>query len=107
TPHQPVLDRIVDGEKRAGEILASDPIGAKTILDAALADSKALLERADALIARLEEGEGAREALRKLRDDVAKHRAGGLRLDEEMGNPDPLVALADEALGQARAALED
>lgn len=105
-PLQPVLDRIVDQEKRAREILAADPIGAKTILDAALGDSKTLSEKADALIARLEEGEREREALRSLRDDAAKQRAEGLRLDEEGGDPAPLIALAGEALGQMRASLE-
>jgi len=105
-PHQPVLDRIIGQEKQARGILGSDPIGAKTIFDAALVDSQALAEKADALIARREEGEQERQALRKLRDDVTKQRAGGLRLDEEGADPDPLVALADEALDQTRTALE-
>lgn len=105
-PHQPALDEIVDQEKQAREILGGDPIGAKTILDAALARAQALAEKADALIAGREAGDAEREALRKLRGDVAKQRAEGLRLDEEGGDPDPLIASADEALNQARAALD-
>jgi len=105
-PLQPQLDRIAEREKQAGESLASDPIGAKTILDAALADSKALGERAIALIARLEESRSERAALEKLRGEVAKQRAGGLRLDEEGGDPDPLLTLTGEALDQAMTALE-
>lgn len=105
-PLQPALDAIINQEKQAREILSADPIGAKTILDAALADAQTLAETADALIAGRGGGESEREALRQLREDVAKQRAGGLRLDEEGGDPDPLIASADQALDQAKTAVE-
>lgn len=105
-PHQPALDGIIGQEKQAREILAADPIGAKTILDAALADSQTLTEKADALIAGREEGDSERETLRKLRDDVAQQREAGLRLDEEGGDPNPFIASAAEALDELQTALE-
>ncbi len=105
-PLQPELDRLAERETQAREVMPSDPIGAKTILDAALGDSKALGERAVALIARLEDAKSEREALETLRGEVAKQRAQGLRLDEEGGDPDPLLALTAEALDQSHASLE-
>jgi len=105
-PYRPEAARIGAEVERAAAILVADPMGARAILDAAAGAVEALARRASDVLARKGEGDGVREGLAKLREDLAGHRRGGLRLDEDGGDPDGPAAQADQALDRLRDALE-
>ncbi len=105
-PCQPEVDRPDALEKAAGRMLAPDPLGAKGVLAEALTAATNLGERAENIVGRLAGGKQVQAALEKLRADVAEQRRGGLRLDEEGGDPDHLIARSEQELAELQKALE-
>ncbi|APW63893.1 hypothetical protein [Paludisphaera borealis] len=105
-PYQPEIDRLAALENQAGQILTPDPLGAKAVLGEALAAATKLRERAANVLGRLDDGKQVHAALDKLRADVADQRRQGLKLVEEGGAPDHLIARSDQAIAELQKALE-
>jgi hypothetical protein len=92
-------------EKQVEAILTPDPIGASSQANQALDQAKLFLHRVDNI---LEIHNGTRtltESLSTIREQTAKHRQEGLRLDEQGGNPDLPLAQTAEVAEQLRQAL--
>jgi septation ring formation regulator EzrA len=104
-PFQDELTAIAAETDRASELIASDPIGAKSTLVALRTRGEALIARAERVVGLLQEAKKVADALAGLRRQVADHRSKGLRLDEQGGNPDESLAQADQAHARSVAAL--
>jgi septation ring formation regulator EzrA len=104
-PFQEELTAIAAETDRARELIASDPIGAKSTLEALRTRGEALIARAERVAGLLQEAQKVAATLEGLRRQVAEHRSKGLRLDEEGGNPDETLAKADQAHARSVAAL--
>ena len=107
-PYEQELGAVDAGSAQAGAVSAGDPLGARTAVEE-------LRTRADALLNRIEQvcsfflrcpaGQDiARSALTR---QVAGHRAQGLKLVEEGGNPDPSLQQGVEAHAEILTALRD
>ena len=99
-PYQPDIDRLDALDKEADRILIPDPLGAKGVLSEALTTATRLRDRAENVLERLSDGRQVQAALEKLQADVADQRRNGLRLDEEGGDPDHLIAQAVQELAE-------
>jgi hypothetical protein len=106
-PYKPEVDEIAAQADHAEEILTPDPIGARQTLDSAQERAKTLHERIEQILARYVDGRKISAALAALGESVASHRKGGLRLDEEGGDPDHPIAQTFQALEALRRAVHD
>ncbi len=88
-------------------VLTPDPIGARTHFDALVALVRGVLERVERAVAIHAEAGEARNALGTLRKQVEEHRAHGLALGEDGGDPDGFLGEADEHLRLVKSALEE
>lgn len=96
-PYQEELAAIAAEADQARELIPADPIGARSILEGLRARGEALVARAGRVAAMVQESQKVAAALEGLKRQAAEHRAKGLRLDEEGGNPDAALADADRA----------
>src|SRR5207248_9087367 len=96
--YQPEIDGIAAEVIQAQTRLTADPIGARSALEQAQQRARTLQERMDQILKMREEAKGISAALAALGDRVGKQRKGGLRLDEEGGNPDSPISQTVQTL---------
>lgn len=90
--------------ERADACVTPDPLAATGLLDSAHEKCRKLSQRARDVIERSKEARGVIERIEETTRAIAEKRTGGLRLDEELGNPDvPLkqARVAQELAAQA------
>src|SRR5262249_28182004 len=104
-PYQAEITAIAADADKARDLIAADPIGARSMLEAICSRGEALAGRVERVAGLSQEAQKAATALEGLRRQVADHRAKGLRLDGEGGDPDETLARADQAHSAAVAAL--
>ncbi len=105
-PYQQIARGLGEDRDRWGAQIESDPIGVRSALASDRAKAEELLGRMERIAALHTDARKVATALEGLRRQVAEHRAKGLRLDEEGGNPDESLARADQAHAGAVKALE-
>jgi hypothetical protein len=104
-PYKDDLIAIGAGTTRAGTRLTADPIGAVSALEELRARSEGLLNRLGRVAAMFQEAQQAGTSLEGVKRLVANHRAQGLELGEEGGNPDHFLGQGSQAHSQALMAL--
>ena len=107
TPYQPEIDAIARRETQVEAILTPDPIGAISQASQAVDQAKLLQQRLDKIREIHEQTRTLDEALSAVRDQAAKHRQEGLRLDEQGGNPDLPLDQAAQLAEPLRQALNE
>ena len=105
-PYQVELAAVAAGLTRASSVLAADPLGTRTVLEQLRSRSDAFLGRIERVVSLFGDAQKVKSALETIKRQVAGHRAQGLKLIEEAGNPDPLLGQAEGAHAEALAALE-
>ena len=90
-PYQEELTAIAAATDQARELITADPIGARSSLEALHGRADGLLGRMERVAGLFQEVQKLATALEALRRQVVEHRAKGLRLDEDDGNPDPVA----------------
>ena len=105
TPYQEELRAIAAATAEAGPSLTADPIGTAAALEALRDRVQGLLNRLGRVASLFQDAKQVGTALEGVKRQVAGHRAQGLQLAEEGGNPDPLVERGDQAQDQAVTAL--
>ena len=96
-PYQEELAAITTETDRAADLITADPIGARSLLEDLKGRAERLFGRVDRVVELFREAQKLATALEGVRRQVVEHRAKGLRLDEEGGNSDQLLAQADQA----------
>jgi hypothetical protein len=104
-PYQDELTAIAADVEKARELIPADPIGARSMLEALRSRGETLIARAERVGGLVQDVQKLASALEALKRQVAEHRAKGLRLDEEGGNPDESLAQADRGHDGAVSAL--
>jgi septation ring formation regulator EzrA len=104
-PYQAEMAAIAAEADQARDLSTADPIGARASLEALRTRGEALAGRIERVSGLFQESQKASATIEGLRRHIAGHRAKGLRLDEEGGNPDESLAKADETHALAVSAL--
>jgi uncharacterized membrane protein YgcG len=104
-PYEEELGSVDAGTAGAGPLSAGDPMGARTALEPLRARAGGLLNRIERVASLFRDAQQAKTALEALTRQVAGHRAQGLKLVEEGGNPDQPLQQGVEAHGEALTAL--
>ncbi|HZW31691.1 MAG TPA: hypothetical protein VFF52_13345 [Isosphaeraceae bacterium] len=104
-PYQEELGAIAAGMAEADTILTADPIGTVAALEALRTRAERLLGRLERVASLFQDAKQVGTALEGVRRQVSSHRAQGLPLAEEGGNPDRFLEQGDQAHGQAITAL--
>jgi hypothetical protein len=105
-PYEEDQAAIGTGTDQASARLTADPIGAGSALEALRSRAEGLLGRLEHIAKLFQDAQQASTALEGLKQQVAHHRAQGLRLVEEGGDPDPLLEQGNQAHSQSLAALQ-
>ncbi len=105
-PFQAELHGLMEDRDRLEPQLLADPLGARSSLEADRKKADEAAGRLDRLAGLYADAQKLAIALDATRRQAAEHRARGLRLDEDGGNPDPPLARADEARAAVLAALQ-
>lgn len=105
-PFQTELHALAEDDDRLESQVLADPIGARSSLEADRRHAEEALAKLDRLAGLFAEAQKLAAVLDATRRQAAEHRARGLRLDEDGGNPDPPLARADEARAAVLAALQ-
>ena len=106
-PYGPAIDAIASRETQVEAILTPDPIGAISQASQAADQAKLLQQRLDKIREIHEHTRTLDEGLSAVRDQAAKHRQEGLRLDEQGGNPDLPLDQAAQLAEPLRQALNE
>jgi hypothetical protein len=104
-PYQDELGAVAEGFTQAGALLVGDPLGAMTVLEQLRSRTDAFLGRIERVVSLFSEAQKVKSSLETLQRHVAGHRAQGLKLIEDGGNPDPLLGQGDGAHAEALTAL--
>jgi TPM domain len=96
-PYQDELAAVDAGLNQASSVLAADPLGTKTALEQLRSRSDAFLARIDRVASLDGDAKKIKSTLETIRRQVAGHRAQGLKLIEEGGNPDAFLSEAEAA----------
>ncbi len=104
-PYQEELTAITTETDRAAELITADPLGARSALEALKGRAERLFSRVERILELFQEARKLATALDGVRRQVVEHRAKGLRLDEDGGNPNQSLAQADQAYVEAGSAL--
>jgi DNA repair exonuclease SbcCD ATPase subunit len=107
TPYQAEIDDIASRAKQVDAILTPDPIGACSQASQVRDQAALLQQRVDRIVDIHQEARTVTEALTPAREQAAKYRQDGLRLDEQGGNPDFALAQAAHLAEQLRQALNE
>ncbi|MHB1558622.1 MAG: TPM domain-containing protein [Isosphaeraceae bacterium] len=105
-PFQAELHALAEDEARQEAQLLADPLGARSALEADRRHAEQALAKLDRLTGLFADAQKLATTLEATRRQAAEHRARGLRLDEDGGNPDPPLARADEARAAVLATLQ-
>jgi hypothetical protein len=106
-PYQPEIDEIASLVEQVEAILTPDPIGACSQASQVRDHATLLQQRVDRILEIHQDARTVTEALSPVREQAAKHRQNGLRLDEQGGNPDLPLAQAEQVAEQLRQALNE
>ncbi len=104
-PYEEDQAAISTGTDQASARLTADPIGAGSALEALRSRAEGLLGRLEQVAKQFQDAQQVSSALKGLEQQVAHHRAQGLKLVEEGGNPDPILEQGNQAHSQSLAAL--
>ncbi len=105
TPYQEELTAITAGTSQAGARLIADPIGAGTALEDLRTRAGNLVGRLRWVVELFQDAQQAGTALEQVKKQVASHRAQGLKLSEEGGNPDHFLGQGSQAHSETLMAL--
>ncbi len=87
-PYEQELGAVDAGAAQAGAASAGDPLGARTALEKLRVRADTLLNRIERVVSLFGDAQQVKTATEALTRQVAGHRAQGLKLVEEGGNPD-------------------
>jgi len=104
-PYEEELGSVDAGTAQAGPLSAGDPMGARTALEQLRARAEGLLNRIERVASLFRDAQQAKTALEALTRQVAGHRAQGLKLVEDGGNPDQPLQQGVEAHAETVTAL--
>ncbi len=105
SPYEDDLKAIGSGTTQAGSRLTADPIGAGSALAEIRSRTEDLLGRLGRVATLFQEAQKAGTSLESIKKQVADHRAHGLKLGEEGGNPDHFLGQGAQSHAQALMAL--
>ena len=105
-PYEPGRDACADARADAAEAQLGDPIGARAALETTSARLDELLDWTQRVLDQHGQAVRLREALDQARETIRAHRADGLLLSEEEGDPDPVWDQGDAEQREAMTALE-
>src|SRR5262249_52270086 len=100
-PYEEEQTAIAAGTAQAGTELTADPIGTAAALEALRGRVEQLLGRLERAASLFQDTKQGGTALEGVQRQVATHRAQGLQLAEEGGNPDTFLERANQAHDQA------
>ncbi len=106
TPYEDDQAAIGAGADQAGARLTADPIGAGSALEALRSRAEGLIGRLEGVAKQFQGAQQVKSALAGLEQQVANHRAQGLKLVEEGGNPDPFLEQGNQVHAQSLASLQ-
>ncbi len=96
-PYQEEQGAVAAATSQASAQLAADPVGTKTLVEQLKVRSEGLAKRISRVVILAGDAQRLKTSLEAIKRQAATHRAQGLRLLEEGGNPDPAVAQAETA----------
>ena len=105
-PFQDQLAAVDAGLKQASSVLAADPLGTMTALEQLRSRSDAFLTRIECVVSLFGDAKKIRSTLETIKRQVAGHRAQGLKLTEDGGNPDASLSEAEAAHADTLTALQ-
>jgi uncharacterized membrane protein YgcG len=105
-PYEPELEACTALAEQARGALRADPLGAQATLADARQKREALGGRIEKVLSQFKRARQVHDALEEAARRVAEARAGGLRLTETGGNPDPLLEQGRGRHGEALAAVQ-
>jgi uncharacterized membrane protein YgcG len=96
-PFEEEVSAIEAGITGAGTALVADPLATKTALEQLQSRMEKLIGRIERVVSLHADAGKVRASLEAIKRQAAGHRAQGLKLVEDGGNPDPILGQADEA----------
>jgi len=105
SPYQQDLDAVDTGTTQASSLLAPDPLGTKPVLEQLQSRTEGLLSRIERVVSLFQDAQQVKTSLESIKRQTAGHRAQGMSLVEEGGNPDHLLGQADAAHSETLTAL--
>ncbi len=87
-------------------MLAADPLGTMVALKQLQSRSDGFLGRIEHVVSLFGDAQKAKSSVETIKRQVAGHRAQGLKLSEDGGNPDPLLSQADQGHTDTLTALQ-
>jgi hypothetical protein len=105
-PFQDELAAVSAGFSQASSVLAADPLGTMTALEELRSRSDAFLGRIERVVSLSGDAQKVKSTLDAIRRQVAGHRAQGLKLIEDGGNPDALLNEAEAVHAETLTALQ-
>jgi len=105
SPYQEDLAAVDAGTTQASSLLAPDPLGTKTVLEQLKARTESLLSRIERVASLFRDAQQVKTSLESIKRQTAGHRAQGLKLVEDGGNPDHALDQGDAAHSETLAAL--
>ena len=88
SPYQEDLAAVDAGTTQASSLLAPDPLGTKTVLEQLKSRTESLLSRIERVASLFRDAQQVKTSLESIKRQTAGHRAQGLKLVEDGGNPD-------------------
>jgi hypothetical protein len=104
-PYQGELDSLGAAINQAGARMIGDPMGTQSILEELRGKSDTLVGRIERVAAIFADAKQVKITIETIRRQVAAHRAQGLNLVEEGGNPDAALSQSETAQAEVVAAL--
>ena len=105
-PYQDELAAVAAGLSQASSVLAADPLGTMTTLEQLRTRSDGFLGRIERVVSLDGDAKQIKSTLETIRRQVAGHRAQGLKLIEDGGNPDAFLSEAEAAHAATLTALQ-
>jgi uncharacterized membrane protein YgcG len=106
-PYQGELDSLTASTSQAGARMIADPMGTQSVLEALRGKSDVLLSRVERVASLFADAKQVKTTIETIRRQVAAHRAQGLKLVENGGNPDPALSQGETMQAEVLAALRD
>jgi len=105
SPYQEDLAAVDAGTTQASSLLALDPLGTKTLLEQLKSRTESLLSRIERVASLFRDAQQVKTSLESIKRQAAGHRAQGLKLVEDGGNPDHALGQGDTAHSETLTAL--
>jgi uncharacterized membrane protein YgcG len=106
-PYEGELDSLSDGTNQAGARMLSDPMGTQKVLEWLRSKSDVLLERIERVDAIFTDARQVKNTIETIRRQVAVHRAQGLKLAEDGGDPDRALLQSERAQAEVITSLRE